>query len=51
VANNLDVLCNIAGGACGAALGVLAVPSMLGGPLERPCAPRLPGWRRHRWPG
>ena len=35
VANNLDVLCNIAGGACGAALGVLAVPSMLGGPLER----------------
>jgi len=35
VANNLDVLCNIAGGTCGAALGVWAVPSVLGGPLER----------------
>ena len=35
VANNLDVLCNVAGGACGAALGLLAVPSVLGGPLER----------------
>src|SRR5256885_10558628 len=35
VATNLDLLCNIAGGACGAALGVWAVPSVLGGPLER----------------
>src|SRR5260221_101 len=35
VANNLDVLCNIAGGACGAALGVLAVANMLSSPLER----------------
>jgi VanZ family protein len=35
VATNLDLLCNIAGGACGAALGVWAVPSFLGGPLER----------------
>jgi VanZ family protein len=35
VATNLDVLCNLAGGACGAALGVLAVPTFLGGPLER----------------
>jgi hypothetical protein len=35
VANNLDLLCNLAGGACGAALGVVAVPSFLGGPLER----------------
>jgi VanZ family protein len=35
VATNLDVLCNLAGGACGAALGVAAVPTMLGGPLER----------------
>jgi VanZ family protein len=35
VANNLDLLCNVIGGACGAALGVLAVPSVLGGPLER----------------
>ncbi len=35
VAANLDVLCNVAGGAAGAALGVLAVPSVLGGPLER----------------
>jgi len=35
VATNLDVLCNLAGGAVGAALGVLAVPSVLGGPLER----------------
>jgi len=35
VANNLDLLCNLAGGACGAALGVLAVPTFLGGPLER----------------
>ena len=29
VATNLDLLCNIAGGACGAALGVWAVPSFL----------------------
>jgi len=35
VATNLDVLCNVAGGACGAALGVAAVPTVLGGPLER----------------
>ena len=35
VATNLDVLCNIAGGACGAAAGVLAAPALLGGPLER----------------
>lgn len=35
VATNLDVLCNLAGGACGAALGVAAVPTFLGGPLER----------------
>ena len=35
VANNLDLLCNVSGGACGAVLGVLAVPSALGGPLER----------------
>ena len=35
VATNLDLLCNLAGGACGAALGVLAVPTFLGGPLER----------------
>ena len=35
VATNLDVLCNLAGGACGAALGVAAVPTVLGGPLER----------------
>src|SRR2546430_446236 len=35
VATNLDLLCNLAGGACGAALGVLAVPTVLGGPLER----------------
>jgi VanZ family protein len=34
-ASNLDVLCNVAGGACGAALGVAAVPTVLGGPLER----------------
>ena len=35
VATNMDVLCNVAGGAIGAALGVAAVPSFLGGPLER----------------
>jgi VanZ family protein len=35
VATNLDLLCNLAGGACGAALGVLAVPAFLGGPLQR----------------
>src|SRR5258706_9915048 len=35
VATNLDLLCNIAGGAGGAALGVWAAPSVLGGPLER----------------
>jgi len=38
---------NIAGGACGAALGVLAVPSMLGGPLER-LRTRASWLRRHR---
>lgn len=35
VAATLDVLCNLAGAACGAALGVLAVPALHGGPLER----------------
>ena len=35
VATNLDVLCNLAGGACGAALGVLMAPALLGGPLKR----------------
>lgn len=35
VATNLDVLCNLAGGACGAALGVLSAPAVLGGPLKR----------------
>ncbi|HEX9434610.1 MAG TPA: VanZ family protein [Burkholderiales bacterium] len=35
VATNLDVLCNIAGGACGAAAGFAAAPALLGGPLER----------------
>ncbi|HYL24384.1 MAG TPA: VanZ family protein [Burkholderiales bacterium] len=35
VAANLDVLCNLAGAACGAALAVLAVPALLGGPLQR----------------
>jgi len=35
VATNLDVLCNIAGGACGAAAGLAAAPALLGGPLER----------------
>lgn len=34
VATNLDVLCNLAGAACGAALGVLAAPKILGGPLK-----------------
>jgi VanZ family protein len=34
VATNLDVLCNLAGGACGAALGVLGAPAVLGGPLK-----------------
>src|SRR5205823_8137837 len=35
VATNLDVLCNVAGAACGAALAVLAAPTLLGGPLQR----------------
>jgi len=35
VAANLDVLCNIAGAACGAALGVLTAPALAGGPLSR----------------
>lgn len=35
VATNLDVLCNVAGAAAGAALGVLLVPELLGGPLKR----------------
>jgi len=35
VAANVDVLCNVAGAACGAALAVLAAPAVLGGPLER----------------
>lgn len=35
VATNLDVLCNVAGAALGAAIGVAAAPAVLGGPLER----------------
>jgi VanZ family protein len=35
VATNLDVLCNAAGAAAGAALGVLLAPAVLGGPLKR----------------
>ena len=35
VAANLDVLCNLAGAACGAAFAVLAAPTLLGGRLER----------------
>ena len=35
VATNLDVLCNVAGAACGAALAVLAAPTLLSGPLQR----------------
>ncbi|MFN2646728.1 MAG: VanZ family protein [Burkholderiales bacterium] len=35
VATNLDVLCNVAGAACGAAVAVLAAPAVLGGPLQR----------------
>jgi len=35
VATNLDVLCNLAGAACGAALAVIAAPALLGGPLKR----------------
>ena len=35
VATNLDVLCNVAGAAAGAALGVLLAPAILGGPLKR----------------
>lgn len=35
VAANLDVLCNVAGAALGAAIGVAAAPAVLGGPLER----------------
>jgi len=35
VANNLDVLCNVAGAACGAWVGTLAAPQILGGPLKR----------------
>ena len=35
VANNLDVLCNLAGALCGAGLGVLLAPQILGGPLKR----------------
>jgi VanZ family protein len=35
VATNLDLLCNLAGGACGAAVGVLSAPALLGGPLKR----------------
>ena len=34
VASNLDVLCNLAGAACGAALAVLLAPSLRGGPLR-----------------
>lgn len=35
VAANVDVLCNLAGAACGAALAVLAPPARLAGPLHR----------------
>ena len=35
VAMNLDMLCNVAGAAAGAALGVAAAPQILGGPLKR----------------
>jgi VanZ family protein len=35
VATNLDVLCNVAGAAAGAALGVLLAHAILGGPLKR----------------
>jgi len=35
VAANVDVLCNLAGAACGAALAVLAAPARLAGPLHR----------------
>jgi VanZ family protein len=35
VATNLDVLCNLAGAACGAALAAVAAPALLGGPLKR----------------
>lgn len=35
VANNLDMLCNVAGAACGAWVGMLAAPQVLGGPLKR----------------
>jgi VanZ family protein len=35
VAMNLDLICNVAGAAAGAALGVLLAPSVLGGPLKR----------------
>jgi VanZ family protein len=35
VANNLDMLCNVAGAACGAWAGMLAAPQVLGGPLKR----------------
>ena len=39
VATNLDLLCNVAGAACGAGLGVVLAPAILGGPLKR--------WRAH----
>jgi hypothetical protein len=35
VATNLDVLCNVAGCLCGAALGLVLARTLLGGPLER----------------
>ena len=35
VATNLDALCNVVGAVSGAALGVLSVPAVLGGPLKR----------------
>jgi VanZ family protein len=35
VATNLDVICNVAGAAAGAALAVLLAPAILGGPLKR----------------
>ncbi len=44
VATNLDVLCNLAGAACGAAIGVFAAPGLREGPLRRlRAAAFLPG--------
>ncbi|HEY5899919.1 MAG TPA: VanZ family protein [Burkholderiales bacterium] len=44
VATNLDVLCNLAGAACGAAIGVFTAPMVREGPLRRVrAAAFLPG--------